>query len=273
MCRFAIYLGKPIRARQLLLEGEHSLYLQSYRPAELLSGSVNADGFGLGWYNHAIDHRPACYRRAEPIWADRDLPGLSRLVMGEVLVANVRNATDSATAGSAATQPFDSGPYLFMHNGYIEDFRTKMRRQLQARLSAAAYAALQSATDSETIFGLITDQLNAGQDMVSAVRSVIGELAGSAQAGGLTLQLNFALTDGHSAVVTRWANDSPANSLYLLERKGFFAGGVVVASEPLTPDDPWEAVPEGSLISLHPDRPAVVEALGVPVSGPISAGR
>lgn len=263
MCRFAIYLGKPIQARQLLLEGDHSLYLQSHRPAELLSGSVNADGFGLGWYNHAVDHRPACYRRAEPIWADRDLPGLSRLVIGDVLVANVRNATDSATAGSAATQPFDSGPYLFMHNGYIEDFRTTMRRQLQAQLSSAAYAALQSATDSETIFGLITDRLNAGQDMAGAVRSVIGELAGLAQAGGLTLQLNFALTDGHSAVVTRWANVSLANSLYLLERKGFFAGGTVAASEPLTPGDPWEAVPEGSLISLHPDRPAAVEPLGI----------
>ncbi|MCH8807519.1 MAG: hypothetical protein IH986_15740 [Planctomycetes bacterium] len=90
---------------------------------------------------------------------------------------------------------------------------------------------------------------------------VIALIEEQARPHNLTLQLNMALTDGESAVVTRWANVEPPNSLYLLDRAGSFPQGAVVASEPLTPDDPWQAVPTGSIILLDPPNKAVIQPL------------
>ena len=40
---------------------EHSLIVQSYKPREMISGTVNADGFGIGWYHLHIDKYPVTY--------------------------------------------------------------------------------------------------------------------------------------------------------------------------------------------------------------------
>jgi len=261
MCRFALYAGEPIAAYPLIFEGEHSLYHQSYQPAELLSGSVNADGFGLGWYDRDLNSHPGTYRQSIPIWADRDLENLSRVVSSSLLLANVRNATDSFTAGRHAAHPFNAGPYLFMHNGAIEHFRESLKRPLRERLSDSGYAALQGASDSETIFYLLIDELEKGNGLTDAMQTVIALIEEQARPHNLTLQLNMALTDGKSAVVSRWANVEPSNSLYLLDRAGSFPQGTVVASEPLTTDDPWQAVPTGSIILLDPAKKAVVQPL------------
>ena len=51
MCRVAAYLGGPeISLSSLVLAPEHSLEFQAHSPREMLSGTVNADGFGVGWY-------------------------------------------------------------------------------------------------------------------------------------------------------------------------------------------------------------------------------
>src|SRR5215210_2408447 len=50
MCRMVGYLGgasAPLSS--VVLDGEHSLLVQSYAPQEMMSGVVNADGFGVGW--------------------------------------------------------------------------------------------------------------------------------------------------------------------------------------------------------------------------------
>ncbi|MCH7574302.1 MAG: class II glutamine amidotransferase [Candidatus Marinimicrobia bacterium] len=262
----AIYAGEPITAAGVLLDGEHALHHQSYAPNELLSGSVNADGFGVGWYDRKVSRQPGCYRRSSPIWADRDLPGLGRLLSSEILLANVRNATDSSTSGVHSAQPYNEGDYLFMHNGFVEGFREKMKRQLRGRLSDRGYAALQTSTDSETLFQLLVDALDAGDDLAAAMVALIGDLDLLTREAGLTLQLNMALSDGQHVVVSRWSNVERSNSLYLLDRDGAFPEGSMVASEPLTPGDAWAAVPHQSLVTLSPGRPAEVQPLQLPPS-------
>jgi len=43
------YLGGPeVTLSSVVLEPEHSLLVQSYVPKEMMSGAVNADGFGVG---------------------------------------------------------------------------------------------------------------------------------------------------------------------------------------------------------------------------------
>lgn len=55
MCRLLAYLGSPIFLEYLLYKPEHSLIAQSYQPREMISGAVNADGFGVGWYHDQKD--------------------------------------------------------------------------------------------------------------------------------------------------------------------------------------------------------------------------
>jgi len=58
MCRFVAYLGQAIPLARVVSEPEHSLVIQSYRPVEMTSGVVNADGFGVGWCNRLLEPTP-----------------------------------------------------------------------------------------------------------------------------------------------------------------------------------------------------------------------
>jgi predicted glutamine amidotransferase len=80
MCRFAAYTGKEIPFGKLIDGSEHSLVVQSYRPRELHSGVVNADGFGVGWHPGEVEAVPAVFISPMPIWADGNLPHLGRAV-------------------------------------------------------------------------------------------------------------------------------------------------------------------------------------------------
>ncbi|PJT50014.1 class II glutamine amidotransferase, partial [Streptomyces albidoflavus] len=69
MCRHLAYVGPALPLGELVSAPEHSLFRQSWAPRHQRYGTVNADGFGLGWYAPG-DPVPARYRRAGPIWAD-----------------------------------------------------------------------------------------------------------------------------------------------------------------------------------------------------------
>lgn len=89
MCRHLAYLGPEIPFGQLVLAPPHSLFRQSWAPRHQRHGTVNADGFGVGWYA-PDDPVPARYRRAGPIWGDEQLPDLARVVRTGALLAAVR---------------------------------------------------------------------------------------------------------------------------------------------------------------------------------------
>ena len=61
MCRHLAYLGPPRTLASVLLEPAHGLLEQAWAPADMRGGgTINADGFGVGWYppgtaGHAFD--------------------------------------------------------------------------------------------------------------------------------------------------------------------------------------------------------------------------
>nr|MBA3955617.1 class II glutamine amidotransferase [Acidimicrobiia bacterium] len=59
MCRLLAYLGPAVSLDSLLFVPEHSLVRQSYAPRHQHHGRVNADGFGVGWYDHGVRPEPA----------------------------------------------------------------------------------------------------------------------------------------------------------------------------------------------------------------------
>jgi len=112
------YLGETeIQLSSLVLEPEHSLLVQSYAPKEMMSGVVNADGFGTGWYAPEVDEEPAVYRSVAPIWADRSFASIAPKVRSSTVFAAVRSATLGLPVEESGVPPFASGPYLFAHNG------------------------------------------------------------------------------------------------------------------------------------------------------------
>ncbi|HEY9439844.1 MAG TPA: class II glutamine amidotransferase, partial [Streptomyces sp.] len=79
MCRHLAYLGPSVALGELLVSPRHSLVRQSWAPRRQKYGTVNADGFGVGWYADG-DPVPARYRRQGPVWGDVAFADLARVV-------------------------------------------------------------------------------------------------------------------------------------------------------------------------------------------------
>ena len=69
MCRHLAYLGPPATVHSLVFGPPFGLARQAWAPRRQRHGTMNVDGFGIGWYADG-DPVPARYRRAGPIWAD-----------------------------------------------------------------------------------------------------------------------------------------------------------------------------------------------------------
>ena len=255
------YLGGPeVTLSSVVLEPEHSLLVQSYAPKEMMSGVVNADGFGGGWYVPWSGDEPAVYRSDGPLWSDRSFAGIAPKIRSRTIFAAVRSATPSLPVEESGVPPFYSGPFMFAHNGAIENFRRRAMRHLRDALSEESYAGLLGTTDSETIFALLLDRLReTSGDLAGATAATVRHV--STLCGKLSIRatLNLGVTDGAAFVFARYSTEGPGNSLHLIEEGRSFPGAAVVASERLDGDAGWREVPDRHLLaveesgaSLHP---------------------
>jgi gamma-glutamyl hercynylcysteine S-oxide hydrolase len=262
MCRMVGYLGgPPTPLSSVVLEGEHSLLVQSYAPREMMSGVVNADGFGVGWYVPE-DEEPAVYRSNGSLWSDRSFGGIAPRIRARTIFAAVRNATPGLPVEESGVPPFSSGPFMFMHNGAIPNFRQTAMRPLRERLSDEAYSRLLGVSDSETIFAGLLDLLRDDPaDLVGAVRETIRLVTEVCGGLGIEATLNLSVTDGTTMAFTRYSTDGPGTSLYVLEDTETFPGAVVVASERLDVDPGWRKVPDRHLLSVNRGSGATLRPL------------
>ncbi|MBO0805541.1 MAG: class II glutamine amidotransferase, partial [Nocardiopsaceae bacterium] len=189
MCRHLAYLGPPKSLRELLLDPPHGLLAQSWAPRRQRHGTVNADGFGVGWYADG-DPVPARYRRDIPIWNDESLPDIARVTRSGAVLAAVRSATPGTAGGAAAAAPFGAGAWLFSHNGVLWDWE-----KFESRVSVRDIGCL---SDSGLLWALVARRLRAGAAIGVALAAVIAEV----EAAGGTGRLNFLLTDGRSVAAT-----------------------------------------------------------------------
>ncbi|MEU0912795.1 ergothioneine biosynthesis protein EgtC [Streptomyces althioticus] len=235
MCRHLAYVGPAEPLGALLVEPPHGLYRQSWAPRRQRHGTVNADGFGVGWYAEG-DPAPARYRRAGPIWADLSFTDLARVVRTEALLAAVRDATLSGADAEAAAAPFASGTWLFSHNGAVPGWPGSLA-PLAATLSASDLLSLEARNDSAFVWALVLARLRAGDAMGQALADTVAEVAAAAPEA----RLNLLLTDGATVAATAWGD-----TLWYLARPG---GGTVVASEPYDDDPHWQEVPDRTLLA------------------------
>jgi glutamine amidotransferase len=238
VCRLVAYLGPPVTLERLLLEPEHSLLRQSWAPERQTHGTVNADGFGAGWYDLSTRPEPARYRRAGPMWADRSFASLAGVVRSGAVLAGVRSATPPAPAEESGTPPFTWGPWLFAHNGVVDGFAEGPGATLRRALSDRRLTGVEGAADSEVLFALTLDRLDAGAAPEEALASVVGQVT-AVTTGRLTMML----TDGR-----RLAAAVCGEALYRTAADDG-TDGLVVASEPSDARPGWRLLAEGTLLS------------------------
>ena len=266
MCRHLAWLGRPRTLAELMVDGPHSLLVQSYAPREQRYGTVNADGFGVAWYSSARPE-PARYRRAQPIWTDASFASMAGVVSSGCVLAAVRSATSGTPVEETATPPFTAGRWSFSHNGALADPVGSLAG-LRTRLPAAAAAAVESSVDSALLWALLRHRLNSGEPPAVAMAGVIADVTEVT-----TGRLNLLATDGEQVVATRWGD-----TLYLRVD----ADGVLVASEPgalpaAVPHgadaDPaageWRPVPEGSLLVVSGREVSITPLPSGPAGQPI----
>ncbi|THJ67061.1 ergothioneine biosynthesis protein EgtC [Arthrobacter echini] len=251
MCRHLAFLGPPTPLATLISAPDHGLLRQSWSPRLQRNGTMNADGFGVGWYA-ADDPLPARYRRAVPMWTDQSFADVARVTSSGAVLAAVRSATTGTTPDEAAAAPYTSGKWLFSHNGRIDDW-PRSAEDLAATLPPARLLALEARVDSALLWALVLHRLDSLDSAADALAHVV-----TAATAASTGRYNFLLTDGDTIAATT-AGDT------LFWRSD--ARGTVVASEPSDDDADWHEVPDRSLlvatphaVDISPIHPAETEA-------------
>ncbi|XVQ84158.1 ergothioneine biosynthesis protein EgtC [Microbispora siamensis] len=229
MCRHAAWLGPARSLTTLISDSGHGLLRQSYAPRLQKYGTVNADGFGFGWYDGS---RPVRYRRTVPIWADANMPGLAAAARSSCLIAAVRSATVGMPIEETATAPFADGPWLLSHNG-------RVRREAVRPLAADAESVCDSAWLAAAVFTRLRDGLPLADVLPAVVRA--------AAEGDPEARLNLLVTGGSHLAAVAWGDTLFTH----LEE------GVLVASEPLDDRPGWRTVPDRSLLLASPDGVSV----------------
>jgi glutamine amidotransferase len=240
MCRHLAYLGPPASLRSLLVDPPHGLYRQSWAPRLQRYGTVNADGFGVGWYADG-DPLPARYRRGIPIWGDPSLPDIARVTRSGAVLAAVRSATAGMAPGESAAAPFSSGTWLFSHNGALDGWPGSDWVKSVSHGGLDVLSAMEAVTDSAYLWALVLRRLRDGLRLGAALASVVAAV----QAAGGRGRLNLLATDGHSIAATTCGD----TLFYRADDRC-----VTVVSEPSDDTLDWTEVTDGQLLTAVPGK-------------------
>lgn len=195
-----------------------------------LPGSLNADGFGIGWYSvKEDDNTPCVFTSISPAWNNTNLRKLCEKVESGLLFAHVRAAYPGIPVAETNCHPFQSGRYLWMHNGGVARFR-RLRRKMLSLLSDVVYETVNSFhSDSCVCFALFLQRLYDGtpdwntrerspsellehvEGVISLVANMSREQEEADNINGISSAgeedevslLNFCVSDGRSLVATR----------------------------------------------------------------------
>ncbi|KAI9801210.1 MAG: hypothetical protein M1825_003484 [Sarcosagium campestre] len=293
MCRFLVFKGsEEILLSKLILDPAHSILTQSYDSRLRLDSRRphNGDGFGVGYYTPpSLGPEPCIFTSTIPAWNCINLSRLAAKTTSSLIFAHVRATTEGALSDSNC-HPFVHGSLMFMHNGMLGNWQG-VKRPLALSVAPRWFNSVHGSTDSEWAFALFLDTLErfGGVDpsspplaegfgsglltdtmlhTISRINTLTRAASTSNAEDGRSL-LNFAVTDGHSIVCTRyvnsrtdeaaslyfssgtnWTNAEPARN-YKMERQDKDGDIVLVASEPLTFErENWVKVPNNSVLTI-----------------------
>ena len=216
MCRHLGWLGADVSVSSLLLDPPQGLRVQSYAPRRQKHGLLNADGWGVGFFDGDVPRR---WRSAAPLWGDTSFDSVAPALRSHCVVAAVRSATVGMPIEVSATAPFTDRHWLLSHNGVVD--RTVLPP------TSSAESVCDSAILAAAIFARGLDAL--GDTIVEF---------GTADP---IARLNVLAANGSRLLATAWGD-----TLSILRRDD----GVVLASEPYDDDSDWEDVPDRHLVEV-----------------------
>jgi gamma-glutamyl hercynylcysteine S-oxide hydrolase len=216
MCRHLGWLGADVTVSSLVLDPPQGLRVQSYAPRRQKHCLLNADGWGVGFFDGDVPRR---WRSAAPLWGDTSFDSVAPALRSHCVVAAVRSATVGMPIEISATAPFTDGRWLLSHNGVVD--RTVLPP------TSSAESVCDSAILAAVIFARGLDAL--GDTIVEF---------GTADP---IARLNILAANGSRLLATAWGD-----TLSILRR----VDGVVLASEPYDDDSDWEDVPDRHLVEV-----------------------
>jgi gamma-glutamyl hercynylcysteine S-oxide hydrolase len=220
MCRHLGWLGRETSVSSLVLDPPHGLRVQSYAPRRQKHGLLNADGWGVGFFDGSTPRR---WRSPAPLWGDVSFDSIAPALRSHCVVAAVRSATVGMPMEASATAPFTDGQWLLSHNGVVD------------RDVLPASSAAESTCDSAVLAALI----------FARGLSSLGQTIAEVGAADPNARLNILAANGSRLLATTWGD-----TLSILRRDD----GLVLASEPYDDQPGWEDVPDRHLVEVTADR-------------------
>jgi glutamine amidotransferase len=218
MCRHLAWLGEPRTISSLVLDPPLGLLRQSYQPARQLRGLLNADGWGVGFFDPS-QPAPVRWRSSRPLWSDASFASVAPVLRSGAVVAAVRSASVGMPADETAAAPFTDGTWLLSHNGSVDRSVLPATHEAESVCDSAILAAHVFAQGPEKVTQTIRD--------VAALDPAAS--------------LNVLLSDGSQVLAVSWGDPMS----YLVSDDG-----VVVASEPYDEDARWVDVPDRHLLEV-----------------------
>jgi glutamine amidotransferase len=274
MCRiFAFRSRVDLNVQRSLVKAENALQVQSRR---------HPHGWGISFYVQGADE-PEVFRSLAPAWDDERFARLGGFLAAGAVLAHVRKATVGVRS-LANTHPFQWGPWSFCHNGTLFGFDA-LRDRLRAEIDPDLRPSICGDTDSETLFLLLLTTLRrAGHDIsrpgmplpddvefvVGALFRRLRDLSRQTAADPREAMMNVVLTDGRSVLATRFNGGLSFSTQKVRcadrdvcpiadkvcfgpRRDGVKHTHVLIASDPTSPDDVWEDIPNHGFVSVDPE--------------------
>ncbi len=260
MCRHLARLGAPVTLHELLYEPPHALFGgQAHAPRHQVGGTINADGFGVGWY---VDGRaaPVRYRRAQPVWTDASFADVSEVAASGCALAAVRSATPGFPVEETCAAPFAADHWLFSHNGRVNDFAEVENKLRGGWGDLRPPADARAPVDSALLFTSALARWRRGWPLGEALAQVVVDVARVSRSSQLS-RLNLLATDGRALAATTFGD-----SLFY---RGD-GGATTLASEPCDDDPAWREVPPGVLVTVDGGGMGVTELPLTPPHGSAS---
>lgn len=262
MCRlFGLMANKEVEIRFSMLYASRSMRQLS---------EENPDGWGIGGF---MDGVPVINKSPLKALEDEAFRDTAESLRSRSFVAHVRRATVSGPSYTN-THPFSDGHWLFAHNGTL---KPPLVKQLDG--DATLYRP-EGRTDSERYFAHLLTHIRKAGDVKAGLRQGLQLL----RRHGDYEAINFLLAEAGNLYAFRDARERAEQfTLHYLRRRNIdlhahsgesrmlieMAGdqdeqAVVVASEPLTADEPWRALANGELLHVAADLTVTSTVLEAP---------
>jgi predicted glutamine amidotransferase len=282
MCRmFAFKSRVSLKVQRSLVKAENALQIQS---------SQHPHGWGIAYYLSG-ETSPHEVRSVNAAFSDERFRRVSEFLTANAVVAHVRKATVGDLTPEN-THPFHWGGWTFCHNGTLFGY-SQIKDQLRERLNPRFHDCIVGSTDSEMLFYLVLSALeNAGLDVDSppdifpdSIDAAVGELLDwlrdlceGTHADEREAMMNFILTNGRVLIANRYNGTLSfstqkkrcadydicpvANKVCFGPRRvGIRHTHVLIASDPTSPDDIWEEVPNRGMVLIDSELRLAVRAL------------